>query len=166
LGNIHIRAAYKNKNGTYTLLTENFSIVTSSNSNGTINFSYRYTNIPVFNIKEDASVAWSTVVKKKQVSVNDGARYLSFAHQQVGDDIYLILNGNRKDITARMGNTDNAMVYVVKIDSNGEKTINPLFNTKEIDTTLLPKTTKKFDEKTLLFMSNDGLKYRFGKINL
>ncbi len=166
LGNIHIRAAYKNANGSYTLLTENFSIVTSSGSSGSMSFSYRYTNIPVFNIKEDASVAWSTVVKKKQVSANDGARYLSFAHQQVGDEIYLVLNGNRKDMASRMSNTDNAMVYIVKIDAKGDKTINPLFNTKEIDTTLLPKTTKKFDDKTLLFMSNDGLKYRFGKISL
>ncbi len=166
LGNIHIRTAYKNNNGSYTLVTENFSIVTSSGSNGSMNFSYRYTNIPVFNIKEDASVAWSTVVKKRQVSSNDGARYLSFAHQKAGDDIYLIMNGNKKELSQRMGNTDNAMVYIVKVNSTGELSTNPLFSTKEIDTTLLPKTTKIFDDKTLLFMSNDGLKYRFGKITL
>jgi hypothetical protein len=166
LGNIHIRAAYKNNNDSYTLLTENFSIVTSSNSGGSMNFSYRYTNIPIFNIKEDASVAWSGVVTKKQVSSNDGARYLSFAHQRAGDNIYLILNGNKKDISQRMANKDNAMVYIVKINGAGEISTNPLFSTKEIDTTLLPKTTKKFDDRNLLFMSNDGLKYRFGKITL
>jgi hypothetical protein len=131
-----------------------------------MNFSYRYTNIPIFNIKEDASVAWSGVVTKKQVSSNDGARYLSFAHQRAGDNIYLILNGNKKDISQRMANKDNAMVYIVKINGAGEISTNPLFSTKEIDTTLLPKTTKKFDDRNLLFMSNDGLKYRFGKITL
>jgi hypothetical protein len=166
LGNIHVRKMYKNGDGTYTVACENYVILSHYDRDRGYTFTYRYTDIPVFRIKSDATVVWATAIKKKQKSYNDAAYFLSYASQQIGDDLYIVFNGHKEEMTRKMSNPDNAMVYLTTIDSKGTQKSQPLFSTKEIDYTVVPKSNFMLDNDKFVMLTVDGLKYRYARIDL
>ncbi len=166
LGNIHIRKVFPNSDGTYTIVAENYQILTGKGDYGSINFSYHYYDIPLFRVNDDASIEWATAVHKKQKSSNDGANMLSCVCQYSNDNIYLIFNGGRKAMEKMMWNPDNAMVYCSKIDGTGKVTSSPLYSTKETDFTVVPKTSYLLSDNQIVLYTVDGLKYKFARVDL
>lgn len=166
IGNIHVRKMFHNNDGTYTLACENYVILSHYSRDNGYTFSYRYTDIPVFRIKDDASVVWATAIKKKQVSSNDAAYFLSYVAQPVGDNLEIVFNGNKNEMTKKMSNPDNAMVYLTTIDAAGKQTSKPLFSTKEVDYTVVPKSNFLLDGNRIVMLTVDGLKYRYARLDL
>ncbi|HAP00499.1 MAG TPA: hypothetical protein DCQ93_01115 [Bacteroidetes bacterium] len=165
IGNIHIRKVFSNTDGTHTLVAENYVIITNYNNNS-FNFTYRYYDASIFRIKDDASVVWSTAVHKKQKSINDGAKFLSFVSQDVDGNVVLIFNGHKDDPAKKLTNIDNAKVYVAKVDASGKQTVEALFSTKEMDTQAQPKTSYLMNGNEIVLYCMDGLNYRFAKVTL
>lgn len=165
ISNLHLRNIYKNTDGSYTLIGEMYTILTSY-SNGGWSFSYRYTNIVAIRMTDDGVFRWITAVVKKQKSTNDGARFLSYTSQQVGDNIYLIFNGNKKDVTKAMLNPEQANAYAATLDANGKMTLKTLFNANEEDTKMLPKASFLLDNGKIVTYNIDGKQFRFGFIKL
>lgn len=166
LGNIHVRKAFTNPDGTFTLACENYVIISRYDRDHGFTFHYRYTDIPVFRIKDDATIVWAMAIKKKQKSYNDGAQYVSYVSHMTGDNLQILFNGNKNDMTGKMKNPDNAMVYRATVDKNGAMTSQPLFSTKEIDYTAVPKSNFLYDENSIILLTMDGLKYRYARVDL
>ncbi len=165
IGNIHIRKVFTNDDGTHSLVAENYIIMTRSNNNS-IEFVYRYYDASIFRIRDDASVVWSTAVHKKQKSISDGAKFLSFICQNVKGNIILVFNGHKEDPTKKMVNINNAKAYITKVDATGKQSTEALFSTKEIDTEAQPKTSYLLNGNEIIIYCTDGLAYRFAKITV
>ena len=151
------------EDGTVTLLAEQFYIkvvtTTSTNASGQTTtrttYYYYYNDIIVVNFDEDGEMAWKTLVKKRQVSTNDGGYYSSFFTLVNGNEISIIYNDRESNTVSTEGMTNaeirklkkNTIGKRVIIHENGEITHEKLFEFEERGLRIVPKVCSQINHE-------------------
>lgn len=81
---------------------QHFLIITvtrDKNGNTHTRYDYYYNSILVTSINADGTIGWTTIVPKRQHSVNDGASHLGYSKIAVGNNLHFVYNDTKKNMT-------------------------------------------------------------------
>ncbi|MFT6814545.1 MAG: hypothetical protein ACJAZ3_000436 [Sphingobacteriales bacterium] len=143
--NYEIQEVIMKSDGGMVLIAEANFITESSTFNVysqvySTSFTYHYNNVLIFSISKNGDIEWDNVLRKRQVSENDGAVFSSYSLFVEGSDLYFIFN---KAIKRR---TD---VIVFSIDASGKSSEKILLNERE-ETILQPKGSRQISSNELV----------------
>lgn len=151
------------KNGTYSLIAEQFYIEVKTHSNprtGTyVENNYHDGDIWMINFKADGSLNWKQKVLKKQHTTNMNRIYASFAYYIGGDKTGFVFN----DIPAN-GKYKKSVVCAVSIDLAGNVVRDDLFSSAETKFVLQPRSFKQINQKQLVVLGQKILAYQLVKL--
>jgi hypothetical protein len=149
--------------GSTILIAENrrdiVSTHTTCNANGgcttTTNYYYYRDNIFVINIAPDGSVKSLIDIPKRQVSANDGGKFLSFFTFRKNDRLIFIYNDNPINLTTKiktikdvktMSNTAGAVAVAAEINKDGSYSKIKLMNNAYKKLALMPESAIKIGD--------------------
>ena len=118
------------KNGSFILLAEEFQKEWSDANDRQMNANnytetFIYGNIFLFKFEEDGALKNSSVIKKRQVSINDDGAYSSFNASANQTDIFIFYNDNPKNTNSNAFDQNNAItgrkkyMKLVHLNKNG-----------------------------------------------
>ncbi|MEL7020332.1 MAG: hypothetical protein AAGK47_01870, partial [Bacteroidota bacterium] len=141
------------------------------NTGNQVDYYYNYNDIIVVNIRPNGEIEWATRIPKRQVTVNDGGYYSSYAMAAVRDKIYFIFNDNGRNFATDQTdrriynfNGKNSVISLAEVRIDGSMQVYPLFNNREADIIARPKISKQTGRKRMLLYGERGRKYRFGEL--
>ena len=135
------------------------------------NYYYYYNDIIVTNINPDGTVAWAINIPKRQVTVNDGGYFSSYAMSVVRDRLYFIFNDHPKNVLEkevtriRNYNGKSSMVTLAVVGADGQYDKVPLFSNKDADVLTRPKICKQSGRDEMLIYGERNKKYKFGRVS-
>ncbi len=142
-----------------------------SNGPGDRMYVYNYNDIIVVNINPDGSIAWSTLIPKRQVTVNDGGYFSSYSKAIVSDKIYFVYNDNRRNFglgsSNEIHNFDGrqSMIALTEVNKSGEFRTYPLFDNREAEILTRPKVCEQVGKKQMLIYGELNRKFKFASLN-
>jgi hypothetical protein len=144
------------------------------------NFTYNFTDIGVFCIKNDGTLAWNTIVKKEQKTKVDGGTFSSFASAVVNNDLVIVYS-NATVLYEKHGIITQEVVLfgpdhyydvtMVKLGDNGQVTtmlMPNIFKGTMFKMNLAP-VMYTFNKNNELILFSENLvktRYAFGKMKL
>lgn len=161
------------------LIGEQFYVVTTtvkmSNGNGGTTTSstsqYFYNDIIVISISPDGSIDWNEKIPKKQVTVNDGGFYSSFAVSVVKDKLYFVFNDHPNNLFyKKQGKLSNfnkgpdSVMVLVELDSQGNQTREALYNAKKSGILTRPKVCEQISDNEMILFGQDNKIHRFARL--
>ncbi|MFT4601682.1 MAG: hypothetical protein ACI857_001865 [Arenicella sp.] len=154
--NYYIDHLIEKEDGTTTMLAEQYyvRVVTRTytdsqgNTRTTTTYYYYYNDIIAVNFDAKGNFDWKTLVRKNQVSINDGGYYSSYFVVPNGDEINIVYNDSESSVENTEGMSAkekkklrrNYIGVQVTLDGDGEQTKGKLFEfTEEVRMRLVPK---------------------------
>ncbi len=131
---------------------------------------YYYNDIIVVNIDPAGKIEWAKKIPKRQMSVNDGGFYSSYAMAVTENKIAFIYNDHRDNLESekskRIKNFNlgdrNGVVTIATVDDNGVVTRDILFDNTETEVIIRPKVCNQFDENHMLLFGERRKMEQFG----
>ncbi len=146
----------------------------SNGSGGTTTSStsqYYYNDIIVISISPDGSIDWNEKIPKKQVTVNDGGFYSSFAVSVVKDKLYFVFNDHPNNLFyKKQGKLSNfnkgpdSVMVLVELDSQGNQTREALYNAKKSGILTRPKVCEQISDNEMILFGQDNKIHRFARL--
>ena len=130
---------------------------------------YYYNDIIVVNIDSKGNIEWAIKVPKRQMSVDDGGFYSSYAMAINKDKIYFVYNDNPDNLdytgVGRVSSASgkNQVVMVAQVNSKGEMTRKPL-NAGISDVITRPKVCEQISYSEMILFGQRKKTQQFGKI--
>ncbi len=156
------------------LVAEQYFVRVSQNrdANGriTTRYYYNYNDIIVININPDGSIAWANKIPKRQVTVDDGGYFSSFAMATVRDKLYFIFNdnpANSNELDPRRilnYNGKRSVVTLAILGAKGSYEKYSLFSNQDADVITRPKVCKQTSRNEMVIYGERRRNYRFGKV--
>lgn len=146
---------------------------TMTNPNGGVtmqtNYYYYYNDIIVINISPLGEIEWTQKIQKKQVTINDGGFFSSYALAIIKDKICLLFNDNaaNTDNTSQKivpYNRMNSTVFLVEIDGEGNVKKQSLFDARTMKVITRPKVCEQVSQNELILFAQKRKKQQFAKI--
>lgn len=158
------------------LVGEQYYVVTTTYSTGvgagrstrTIT-RYYYNDIICVNISPNGTIDWAVKVPKRQMSVDDGGAFLSYAMAIHRDKLYFIYNDNPDNLAytgvGRVKNTNlrDQTVIVAQINSKGEMKRTPL-GAGAGDVFIKPKVCEQISYGEMLLFGQRKKSQQFGRL--
>lgn len=116
---------------------------------------FHFNDIVAFSINNDGSVDWQNVMKKRQVSEEDGGYYSSFGMLVLRNELHFIFN---EDIFKKT----NIIDYIT--DNNGKTVRKNIMNTERKELMLMPRFSKQVSANEIIIPSLEGNYLRFARI--
>lgn len=148
---------------------------TRRSSNGAmttdVRYYYYYNDIIVVNINPDGSIEWLTKVPKRQVTVDDGGYFSSFADMITGEKIYLIFNDNPKNLGIKDSrrvyafNGRKSVVTLAAISQDGSYEKSLLFSNKDQAVITRPKVCEQISKDEMLLYGELRKKFRLANVS-
>lgn len=138
--------------------------------NNRIQFIYNYHDLIVVNINPDGSIAWANKVPKRQVSVDDGGYFSSYAMSVVRDKIYIVYNDHPKNANEldpqRILNYNgrNSVVTMAILGADGSFDKYALFSNQDASIITRPKVARQISRNEMIIYGERNKMYRFGKL--
>lgn len=136
-----------------------------------IDYYYHYNDIIVVNIRPTGEIEWSARIPKRQVTMNDGGYYSSYAMSIVRDKIYFVFNDNGRNFQDQSRNRRlynfngrNSIIALAELGKDGNVTIEPLFSNLEANIITRPKVCKQTNKREMVIFGERGRKYRFAHL--
>lgn len=136
-----------------------------------VDFYYNYHDIIVVNIRPTGEIEWAARIPKRQVTINDGGYYSSYAMSIVRDKIYFVFNDNGRNFTdqhrsRRLYNFNgrNSIIALAELSKDGAVKIEPLFSNREADIITRPKVCKQTNKREMVIYGERGRRYRFAHL--
>jgi len=132
---------------------------------------YYYNDIIVININPDGSIEWLTKVPKRQVTIDDGGYFSSFADMITGEKIYLIFNDNPKNLGIKDSrrvyafNGKKSVVTLAAISQDGTYEKSLLFSNKDQAVITRPKVCEQISKDEMLLYGELRKKFRLANVN-
>lgn len=140
-------------------------------NNRRADYYYNYNDIIVVNIQPDGEIAWATRVPKRQVSVNDGGTYSSYAMSIVADKLYFAYNENPKNLDPNrkknVAETPDkySIVTLAEVARDGSLKRYPMFSNKDKGVVTRPKICRQVGRRDMAVYGESGRSYRFGVLS-
>ncbi len=168
-----LRALVKRSDGGVILVGEQFliRIETYRCGNSTCTRTrYYYNDIIVVNIDPTGKIDWAKKIPKRQMSVNDGGFYSSYALAVTESKIAFIYNDHRDNLESekskRIKNFNlgdrNGVVTIATVDDNGVVTRDILFDNTETEVIIRPKVCDQIDDSHMLLFGERRKMEQFG----
>ncbi len=132
---------------------------------------FNYNDIIVVNIQPDGEIAWTTRVPKRQVSVNDGGTYSSYAMSIVADKLYFAYNENPKNLDPKRTKTvaetpdKYSVVTLAEVARDGSLKRYPMFSNRDKGVVTRPKICRQVGRRDMAVYGESGRTYRFGVLS-
>jgi hypothetical protein len=127
------------------------------------NYYYNRNHILVSSINPDGTFAWTTVVSKKQMTLNDGGYFSSYVSGIYGDKIFFVFNENPKNLMIKevktfkdikkmkkMVKPSSSIPVVVSIDSKGDMEKAALMKFNKEKYILSPTVSKQINDNEIV----------------
>lgn len=130
---------------------------------------YYYNDIILVNINARGEIDWAVKVPKRQMSVDDGGFYSSYAMAINKDKIHFVYNDNPENIdytgVGRVSSTGgrNQVVMVASVNSKGEMTRQPL-GAGNAEVIIRPKVCEQISYSEMILFGQRKKTQQFGKI--
>ena len=130
---------------------------------------YYYNDIIMVNINPDGNIAWATKIPKRQMSVNDGGFYSSYALAINKDKIYFIYNDSPDNLdyngvgNIKTANVRRQYVTVASVNAKGEVKRTPL-GAVNSEVIVRPKVCEQISYSEMILFGQRGKTQQFGKI--
>ncbi|MBL7817539.1 MAG: hypothetical protein JNL70_21215 [Saprospiraceae bacterium] len=140
-------------------------------SNRRADYYFNYNDIIVVNIQPDGEIAWATRIPKRQVSVNDGGTYSSYAMSIVADKLYFAYNENPKNLdpsrTKTVAETPDrySIVTLAEVSRDGSLKRYPMFSNRDKGVVTRPKICRQVGRRDMAVYGENGRSYRFGVLS-
>lgn len=162
--------------GGIVLVAEQFFIKTVCYTNNSSGYTkcrdYNYYNdILVVNINSQGEIEWNARIPKKSVDTQEG-NYLSYALAVKGNQVYVLYNENPGNLAItdptklKNVNISSSIAVLANINSKGVVSRETLFNTKESQCYLRPKTCKQVNLQELIIFGVKGKNSQWGKLKI
>ena len=99
---------------------------------------YNYNDIIIVNIRPSGEIEWTARIPKRQVTVNDGGYFSSYARAIVRDRIFFIYNDNARNFDPKNRNQrlfnfngSNSIITLAEVRKDGSVFSYPLFNNRD-----------------------------------
>ena len=133
---------------------------------------YNYNDIIVINISPSGEIEWTARIPKRQVTVDDGGYFSSYAMSIVRDRIYFIYNDNPRNLEQdrpmnRLHNFNgsNSVIALSEVMRDGSVNTYPLFINREASIITRPKICKQISRNSIAVYGERGRNYRFGRLD-
>ncbi|MEM1322656.1 MAG: hypothetical protein AAGG75_20495 [Bacteroidota bacterium] len=131
---------------------------------------YNYNDIIIVNIRPDGEIEWTGRIPKRQVTVNDGGYFSSYAMSIIRDKIYFVYNDNGRNFEE--ANSDRIYSYngkysviaLTELNRDGSMITYPLFSNAEAEIITRPKICKQIGKKDMVIYGERGRKYKFASL--
>ena len=131
---------------------------------------YYYNDIIVVNIDPAGKIEWAKKIPKRQMSVNDGGYYSSYAMAVTENKIAFIYNDHKDNLESekskRIKNFNlgdrNGVVTIATVDDNGVVTRDVLFDNTETEVIIRPKVCDQIDDTHMLLFGERKKMEQFG----
>ncbi len=140
----------------------------------TVSYAYNYNDLIIVSVNPQGQIEWSSRVPKRQVTLNDGGPYSSYALCYNDEFLDLVFNDNPRNYElapgeklidpASFGSLKRSVVTWVRIGADGNQVRSPLFSPKESETILKPKASFQTKPSTLVVYSQFRKDIRFVKV--
>jgi hypothetical protein len=161
--------------GGFVLVGEQFFVTTYTNQinndGGTqTHYVYHYNDIVVFNVAANGELLWTKKIGKRQISVDDGGAFSSYALVVGSDKLHFIFNDNVENMAhkgknaPKMMKTGSTVVYT--LTEAGESKRELLLSRKQTKMYCTPKLSRQISEDEMLVCLQGFGKKRFAKIKL
>jgi hypothetical protein len=127
---------------------------TMNNSYRTVN-TYSYNDIIGFSIQPDGTIEWTSIMRKKQISEDDGGGNSSFTIVNQKEKLHLIY-------LEEISSTGQVGEYILHSDGHSDR--KPLFGQEEKDVYLMPKLAKQVTPNEIVIPSQRGNVFRLVRI--
>ncbi len=130
---------------------------------------YYYNDIILVNIDGSGNIDWAIKVPKRQMSVDDGGFYSSYAMAINKDKIYFIYNDNPDNLSytgvGRVSNAGgrNQVVMVAQVNSKGEMSRKPL-SAGISEVIIRPKVCEQISYSDMILFGQRRKTQQFGRI--
>lgn len=132
---------------------------------------YNYNDIIVVNIRPTGEIEWATRIPKRQVTIDDGGYFSSYAMAIVRDRIVFIYNDNERNLDPGVNpnrmynyNGSNSIIAMTEVYRDGSSATFPLFRNKEAAIITRPKFCKQIGSRAMAVYGERGRNYRFGRL--
>lgn len=157
------------------LIGEQYFINTSTSmSDGKMytNYHYHYNDIMVINISSEGKIEWAEKIPKKQVSINDGGFFSSYALSVIKDKLYFVFNDHPKNRSYTgqeklytYNKPSKSEVVLVTLNHKGEQTKETLFSVKEKNIISRPSVCEQISENEMILFGQKKKTQRLAKIS-
>lgn len=134
------------------------------------NYTYNYNDIIVVNIRPDGEIEWARRIPKRQVTVNDGGYYSSYAMATTPGGFYFVFNDNPRNFDPsndRLYNFNGrgSIVTLTRVAQDGELSSYPLFTNRDADIITRPKICRQIGSRRMIVYGERRKSYRFGRVD-
>jgi len=170
LYNYYIDHFITKEDGSTLLLAEQYYVrvvtTTSTTANGgtttTTTYYYYYNDIIAINYDASGELMWKTIIKKKQMSRNDGGYYSSYFTVVEGNDVHIIYNDSEANYVDTDGMSSSEIKAMkrstigakVTLNADGSQSKQKLFEFEEGGLKLVPKICEE---------ANDGIVFLYAR---
>ena len=140
-------------------------------SPGRFTYYYNYNDIIIVNIRPSGEIEWTARIPKRQVTVNDGGYYSSYARAIVRDRIFFIYNDNARNFDPKNRNQrlynfngSNSIITLAEVRKDGSVFSYPLFNNRDAGIITRPKICKQIGSKRMMVYGERNNSYRFADL--
>jgi len=141
----------------------------------TVSYAYNYNDLIVVSVNAEGQINWSSRIPKRQVSLNDGGPYSSYALSYNDKYLDIVFNDNPRNYElaagevltdpASFGSLKKSVVSWMRIDENGQMKRSQLFSAKESETILKPKAAFRPKKSALVVFSQFRKDMSFVQLN-
>lgn len=181
---------YSHENGTYTILSEFFTVYTYQNKGGNTTVT-TYGNILYFKLNEKGELFAADAIKKLQTSstkslglgygmtfvsvefADKKAKYWSYTTLNNGSDIYIVFNDHYKnanddidEVSKALRNPDRSVPYLVTINEEGEFTKEAVFDSGDAQTNMIPRVVYHMSNNQLVILASKRKSQKFGVVEV
>jgi len=153
-GVVIVAEQYFVRTSTYTVYSQN------GGSRTYTTYHYYYNDIIVSSISPEGDIVWTEKIAKRQRTSNDQGFYSSYALAVKDNKLYFIFNDNVKNyfdnkqgeyFNGFAGGLKSSVVTMVILDTDGNKTKEVLFNTKDQEIIIRPKVCEQLNDELVIF---------------
>lgn len=172
-----LRSLVKREDGGAMLIGEQFFVNYVSRPCGNGSYCtttyYYYNDIIVVNIDPSGKIEWAKKIPKRQMSINDGGYYSSFAMAVNKDKLYFVYNDDEASLDSTkmskrkyftIGGKNTKVVAIATLDFSGKLTREILIDTKEIEVVIRPKVCEQIDDEHMLLFGERKKKEQFAVV--
>ncbi len=134
-------------------------------------YEYYYNDIIVINMSSEGKIEWTIKIPKKQVTINDGGFYSSYAYAVVKDKIYFIFNDNPKNLLYngegklyKFMRQMESLAVLVTVDIDGSLSREALYSSKANGILIRPEVCEQINEHEMVLYGEHGKNKRFAKL--
>lgn len=133
---------------------------------------YTYKDIIIINMSPDGKIEWTEKIAKKQISVNDGGFFSSYALSVVKDKLYFVFNDTPRNLLYKgEGQVYNfnlgreSIVVLVTLDSQGKQVKEALFASRDANILTRPLVCEQISDNEMVLFGQRKKVQRFAKVS-